>query len=153
MSPAACDPHTGGMETAATPRKVSIVEGSPMKTTPTRRTVFIVEDSPIVRRRLVALMGEIPGVSVVGQADTQEDAATGILREQPDWVLLDIQLIGGTGIEVLRRVRARVPGTRFIVLTHLDNPQYRRICMQAGADYFFDKTQTTVVKEIIAGPH
>jgi DNA-binding NarL/FixJ family response regulator len=136
MVPAAGDPHTGSMEMATT-----------------SRSVFIVEDSPIVRKRLVALMGEIDGISVVGEADTPQDAVDGILRTRPSWVLLDIQLIGGTGIEVLRQVRTRVPGTRFIILTHMDNPQYRRICMQAGADYFFDKTQTVAVREIIAGPN
>ena len=116
------------------------------------RSVFIVEDSRIVRERLAALVGEIEGVSVVGEADNPQDAVDGILRKRPDWVLLDIQLIGGTGLEVLRRVRTRVPGTRFIVLTQLDNPQYRRTCIEAGADHFFEKTQTTAVRDIIAGP-
>ena len=119
----------------------------------TPRSVFIVENSAIVRKRLVALMGEIDGVSVVGEAETPQAAVDGILLTRPSWVLLDIQLTGGNGLEVLRRVRTCVPGTRFIVLTHLDNPQYRRICMQAGADHFFDKTQTIAVKEIVAGPH
>jgi len=135
MSRAAADPHTGGMEKTTAPR-----------------SVFIVEDSPIVRERLAALMEEIEGVSVVGQADNPQDAADGILRTRPHWVLLDIQLIGGTGIEVLRRVRTRVPGTRFIVLTQMDSPQYRQICMQAGADHFFEKTQTNAVRDIVAGP-
>lgn len=141
------------MGTSAASRSFFLAEDSPMETTAMPRTVFIVEDSPIVRKRLVALMGETEGVSVVGEADTPQDAVDGILRTRPTWVLLDIQLIGGTGIDVLRRVRTRVPGTRFIVLTQLDNPQYRRICMQAGADHFFDKTQITAVREIIAGPH
>ena len=135
MSRAAADPDTGGMEKIVTPR-----------------SVFIVEDSRMLRERLVALMGETGGVSVVGEADNPQDAVEGILRTQPDWVLLDIQLIGGTGLEVLRRVRARVPSTRFIVLTQLDNPQYRRICFEAGADQFFEKTQITAVRDIIAGP-
>jgi DNA-binding NarL/FixJ family response regulator len=123
-----------------------------MEKTTAPRSVFIVEDSPIVRERLAALMGEIEGVSVAGQADNPQDAVDGILRTQPNWVLLDIQLVGGTGIEVLRRVRTRVPGTRFIVLTQMDSPQYRQICMQAGADHFFDKTQTNAVRDVIAGP-
>src|SRR5690348_13725546 len=119
----------------------------------TPRSVFVVEDSPIVRDRLVALMGEIRGISVAGEADNPQDAVDGILRTQPTWVLLDLQPIGGTGLEVLRRVRTRVPGTRFIVLTQLDNSQYRRICMRAGADYFFEKTQTAAVRDLVAGPH
>jgi DNA-binding NarL/FixJ family response regulator len=136
MSRAPGDPHTGGMENNVTPRGV-----------------FIVEDSRIVRERLTSLMGEIEGVSVVGEADNPQDAVDGILRTRPDWVLLDIQLIGGTGLEVLLRTRTQVPCTRFIVLTQLDNAQYRRICLQDGADYFFEKTQTTAVRDLIAGHH
>src|SRR5689334_21164559 len=116
------------------------------------RSVFIVEDSRIVRERLAALVGEIEGVSVVGEADKPQDAVDGMLGEWPDWVLLDIHLIGGTGLEVRRRVRTRVPGTRFIVLTQLDNPQYSRTCIESGAVVFFAKTQTTAVRDIIAGP-
>lgn len=135
MPRAAADPHTGGMEKNTAPR-----------------SVYIVEDSPIVRERLAALMGEIESVSVVGHADNPQDAVNGILRTRPNWVLLDIQLIGGTGIEVLRRVRTRVPETRFIVLTQQDSPQYRQICMQAGADHFFEKTQINEVRDVVAGP-
>jgi len=116
------------------------------------RSVFIAEDSRIVRERLVAMLDEIDGVSVVGEAESAQDAVQGILDTRPDWVLLDLQLIGGTGIDVLRQVRSRVPDTKFVVLTNLSTPQYRRICFEAGANHFFDKTQVMTVREVIAGP-
>jgi DNA-binding NarL/FixJ family response regulator len=116
------------------------------------RSVFIAEDSRIVRARLVAMLDETGGVAVVGQAETAQDAVQGILDTRPDWVLLDLQLIGGSGIEVLRRVRSRVPQTKFIVLTNLSTPQYRRVCLEAGADHFLDKTQAMTVRDVIAGP-
>ncbi len=115
-------------------------------------SVFVVEDSPIVRKRLVALLDETPGVAIVGEADCPDDAVEGIRRTRPDWVVLDIQLIGGTGIDVLRRVRADVPKTGFIVLTHLGIAPYRRLAEAAGADYFLDKTETAKLREIIAAP-
>jgi DNA-binding NarL/FixJ family response regulator len=120
--------------------------------TDNRTHVFIVEDSPIVRKRLVAMMDETEGVSVVGEADTEKDAVEGILRTRPDWVLLDVQLIGGSGIEVLRQVRRQVPDTGFIVLTNFNTPQYRRVCIQEGASHFVDKMQVSEIKEILAGP-
>ena len=128
--------HTGGMQN---------VQDS-------RTHVFIVEDSPIVRKRLVAMMDETEGVSVVGEADTEKGAVEGILRTRPDWVLLDVQLTDGNGIEVLRQVRKQVPDTGFIVLTNFNTPQYRRTCIQAGASHFVDKMQVTAIKEILAGP-
>jgi DNA-binding NarL/FixJ family response regulator len=117
---------------------------------PARTNVFIVEDSVSIRERLVGMLGKIDGVSVVGEADTPQAAVEGILRTRPDSVVLDIQLIGGSGIDVLREARPQVPSTVFIVLTNHPNPQYRRICMEAGAAYFFDKnTEIAKVREVI----
>jgi len=90
-------------------------------------------------------------VTVVGEAETPRAAVEGILRTRPDSVVLDIQLIGGSGIDVLREAHPRTPATVFIVLTNHPNPQYRRICMEAGAAYFFDKnTEIAKVCEVIA---
>lgn len=124
-----------------------------MQTAPLHHTnAFIVEDSPSIRERLAGLLDGIEGVSVVGAADTPATAVAGILRTRPDLVVLDIHLIGGSGIEVLREVHPQVPGVVFVVLTNHPNPQYRRICMEAGASYFLDKnTEFTRIGEIVAG--
>jgi DNA-binding NarL/FixJ family response regulator len=103
--------------------------------------VFIVEDSPAIRARLVELLGKIDHVRIVGEADTPAGAVKGIFATRPDCVVLDIQLIGGTGIEVLRAVVPQEPGIDFIVLTNHATPQYRRFYMEAGARWFFDKTE------------
>ena len=111
-----------------------------MHTAVARTEVFIVDDVPSMRERLRELVAEVPGVEVVGDAGTKTDAIAGILAKQPSCVLLDYQLIGGTGVDVLRAVHARSPGTVFVVLTNHPDPQYRHACMQAGADHFFDKS-------------
>jgi DNA-binding NarL/FixJ family response regulator len=104
------------------------------------RTVFLVEDSAPIRSRLVELLGEIDGVSVVGEAGTPEEAVAGILRTQPHCVVLDLQLLDGSGVDVLRAVRAESPEITFVVLTNHPTPQYRRVCMEAGAAFFLDKS-------------
>lgn len=120
--------------------------------TSVRTNVFIVEDSESIRQRLAGLLGDIEGVTVVGQADTADEALEGILRTQPDSVVLDIHLHDSSGLDVLRRAHPRSPETVFIVLTNYPNPQYRRICMEAGAAYFFDKSsEIAKVREVIAG--
>ena len=114
--------------------------------------VFIVEDSAAIRSRLIELLGAIEGVDVVGEAGTPADAVAGILRTRPDWVVLDFQLNGGTGVDVLRATHAASPETVFVVLTNHPNPQYRRLCMEAGASWFFDKsTEFAKVREVISG--
>ncbi len=124
-----------------------------MQTTPSERiNVFLVEDSISIRERLAGLLTEIEGVYVVGEADSPSAAVDGILRTRPDSVVLDIHLLNGSGIEVLREVHPRFPEIVFIVLTNHPDPQYRRICMQAGASYFLDKnTEFATVGEVIAG--
>ena len=102
--------------------------------------VFIVDDLPLMRERLRELVGEVSNVSVVGDAGTTGDAIAGILATRPSCVLLDYQLIGGTGVDVLHAVHRQSPGTVFVVLTNHPDPQYRRACMDAGADYFLDKS-------------
>ena len=121
--------------------------------TPARSKVFIVEDSAPIRRRLGELLAEIEGVDVVGEAESPSDAIAGILRTSPNWVVLDFQLLGGTGVDVLRAVRPKAPEINFIVLTNHPNPQYRRTCIDSGAGWFFDKsTEFGKIRDVIAGP-
>lgn|SRR5664279_1727483 len=114
-------------------------------------TVFIVDDSASMRVRLAELLDDIGGVAVVGEAGTPADAIEGIGRVQPEYVLLDYQLEGGTGLDVLRAVHPRAPGIVFIVLTNHASAPYRQACVQAGARYFLDKsTEFGRIKEVIA---
>ena len=118
--------------------------------------VFIVEDSPSIRSRLVEMLGEIDGVCVVGEADTPADAVAGIKATKPHCVILDFQLIGGTGVDVLRAVHPQSPDIAFIVLTNHATAQHRRACLDAGARHFLDKsTEFGRIRAAIAelGPH
>jgi two-component system, NarL family, response regulator DevR len=123
-----------------------------METAPARRTnVFLVEDSAPIRARLAEMLGDVAGVSVVGEAETPAAAIDGILHTHPDSVVLDIQLSGGSGIEVLRKVCPVAPDIVFIMLTNHPDPQYRAVCMQYGATHFLDKsTEFDKVRKVIA---
>lgn len=105
-----------------------------------RTGVFIVDDVLAMRERLRELVAEVSGVDVVGDAATPADAIAGILAKHPACVLLDYQLAGGTGVDVLRAVHGQVAETVFVVLTNHPDAQYRRACLAAGADHFFDKS-------------
>jgi len=116
------------------------------------KQVFVVEDSAAVRARLIEMLREIDGVSVVGEAETPELAVRGIAQTAPDYVVLDFQLKGGTGAQVLRAVRRQLPRTVFIVLTNHAETQFRKVCVDAGADAFFDKSsEIGKVRDMIAG--
>ena len=108
--------------------------------TTSRTGIFIVDDFPTMRDRLRELIGDIDGVEVVGDAGTPDEAIAGILRTHPDCVLLDYQIEGGTGVDVLRAVCPQSPQIEFIVLTNHATDQHRRACLDAGARFFFDKS-------------
>ena len=115
------------------------------------RTIYIVDDVPSMRERLAELVTDIEGVEVVGDAGTPADAIDGILRTRPDCVLLDYQLLDGTGVDVLRAVHPKSPQIAFIVLTNHATAQHRRACLDAGARFFFDKsTEFSCIRGAIA---
>lgn len=102
--------------------------------------IFVVEDSAAIRERLVEMIGEIEGVVVVGEAASSDEAVTGIRRTRPDVAIFDIQLAAGSGIDALVEARREQPGLRAIVLTNYATPQHEKASVDAGAEYFLDKS-------------
>lgn len=101
--------------------------------------VFIADDSAPVRQRLKTMLSELQGLEVIGQAEDAGEATKSILELKSDVVILDIRMPGGSGIDILRNIKRVAPGPRVIMLTNYPYPQYRKRCMEAGADFFFDK--------------
>jgi two-component system, NarL family, response regulator DevR len=102
--------------------------------------VFLVEDSDLIRERLCAMLGGLRGVEVVGYAATAADAIAALPQLKPDVAVLDIKLKAGSGMEVLRAIKHLMPALDVIVLTNYATEEYRKRCLQAGAEYFLDKT-------------
>ncbi|MEW5798922.1 MAG: response regulator transcription factor [Bacteroidota bacterium] len=102
--------------------------------------VFIVDDSQIVRDRLTSLLNELGSIKIVGYADNPLSATESIVATQPDIIILDIFLVGGSGIHVLKNIRSRNIASKVIVLTNYAQEQYRKKCFEEGADFFFDKS-------------
>lgn len=102
--------------------------------------VFIADDSELFCKLLVADLSEIQGLEVVGQAQRGSEAIKLIQKLNPDVVILDIRMPGGNGIDVLQNIEKHNGTPVIIMLTNYPYPQYRRKCMEAGADFFFDKS-------------
>ncbi|MFC1976060.1 response regulator transcription factor [Chloroflexota bacterium] len=102
--------------------------------------VFIADDSLIVREHLVTMLDELAGVEIVGQAENVAEAISGIRTLQPDVVILDIRMPDGSGIDVLQNVRQNEVAPMVIILTNYPYSGYRQKCLQAGADFFLDKS-------------
>ncbi len=112
--------------------------------------VLIVDDSALIRERLKTMLSEIAGVEIVGEAEDKMEAIASNDRLHPDVVILDIRLPRGNGIEVLQNIKGNNPSVTIIMLTNYPYPQYRRKCMEAGADFFLDKsTEFEKVSEVL----
>ena len=105
-----------------------------------RMRVYLVEDSQLVRERLAAFVSKIPGVELVGEAENPWDALTGITRTHPDALILDLELGGASGVDVLRQLQTWSRRPAVIVLTNYATPEVAKMCLDTGAQYFFDKT-------------
>jgi DNA-binding NarL/FixJ family response regulator len=102
--------------------------------------VFIADDSRVVVERLADLLKEVPGVQLVGRANDAPEAIHSIVKTNPDAVILDLQMPGGSGLDVLRSIRRSHPSVWVVICTNYPYPQYREECIAAGANYFLDKS-------------
>jgi DNA-binding NarL/FixJ family response regulator len=116
----------------------------------TRLTVFLVEDSLMIRAHLAQTILELEGTELVGEAGTIGDAIKGIRSSHPGALILDLQLEDGSGLDVLRTVHPGLPAMHVAVLTNYATDQHRRACMDAGAEFFLDKSsEFPRIREII----
>jgi DNA-binding NarL/FixJ family response regulator len=101
--------------------------------------VLIVEDSPIVQERLVGLIADLRNVAIVGQVGDGFQAQALFRQHRPDAVVLDIQVPGINGMDLLAQFKREDPACVVMVLTTYAFKEFRQRCVALGADYFFDK--------------
>jgi len=92
----------------------------------------IVEDEPLSRQYICALLRNVPGIEILDNAATEQEAISKINSLNPDLVLLDLELHSGTGLEVARNIVS--PDTNIIFTTALDH-QATRIIRISGMPF------------------
>jgi len=109
---------------------------------PPLKTV-IVEDNPVLLDLLTGMLASIPGVDLVGHADS-ESAALALLREaQPQLAIVDLELRAGSGLKVLSTVHeapADFGAPCAVVFSNHAHPVVKSRCLNLGAAAFFDKS-------------
>lgn len=114
--------------------------------------VLLCDDHTVVRAGLLALLASAPGIAVVGEAATGEEALAAAAKLHPDVVLMDLHLGAGMdGIEATRRLIADVPGTRVLVLTTYDTDADVTRAIEAGATGYLLKAERP--EELFAAIH
>ena len=114
--------------------------------------VLIADDSEVIVQRLMALLAHVRGVEVVDQVGTVEETREAVRRLRPDAVILDMQMPGGSGIDVLESMKKDQLISTVIVLTNHPYEPYRKKCLQVGAKFFLDKSsEFEKVGEVLQG--
>lgn len=103
--------------------------------------LLIADDSEILRSRLIEMLNHIPGIEIVGEVENGVDAVVFADRLKPDVIILDIRMPDADGILALESIRRSNSISKIIILTNYPYPQYKQKCLEAGADYFFSKSE------------
>ena len=111
--------------------------------------VLLVDDHPLVRDGLVNLINQQPGLEVCGEVGSEAEAMAAAARLQPDVAVVDITLETGSGIELLKSLKAAHPEVKTLVLSMHDEALYAERALHAGALGYIMKREAA--KRIIAG--
>lgn len=95
--------------------------------------IVLVEDHHLVREGLRLVLDHVPGIAVVGEAASADEAMEVLDATRPAVVLLDLALGDDLGFDVLRAIRARHPTTQVLILTMHRDPESVRQALRAGA--------------------
>ena len=121
-----------------------------------KKTIFIVEDHPIFRSVLVELIDNEPNMTMCGEADNVIDALSSIKRIQPDAAIIDLNLIGSCGLDLIKSLRAHQIQIPVLVLSSHDENLYAERVLRAGAQGFISKLASPdevlkAIKVVLAG--
>jgi two-component system response regulator NreC len=119
-------------------------------------TIVLVDDHALVREGLRTVLGCEGDWAVVGEAANGLDAVALAEQLQPDVLIVDLMLPNLSGLEVIRQVGKRVPGTHIIVLSMHATESYVLAALRSGAQAYVlkDASSTEIVqavREVLAG--
>lgn len=109
-----------------------------------KKTIFIVEDHPLFRYMLLDLISNEPNMTVCGEADNVTDALSSIKLIQPDAVIIDLNLIGSCGLELIKSLRAHQIQIPVLVLSGHDESLYAERVLRAGSQGYISKLASPV---------
>ncbi len=104
--------------------------------------ILIVDGASLIMQQLSEILYNTASVKGIRFATNAEDGLKALEQEQTDMLILDINLPGMSGLEMLRKVRALYKyAVVVIILTNTPYTTYRDECLRIGADFFLDKSR------------
>jgi two-component system, NarL family, invasion response regulator UvrY len=114
-------------------------------------TVLLVDDHAVVREGYRRLLERSPSIRVVGEAGDAQAAYLAYLEHKPKVTVMDISLPGASGVEALRRIRARDLEARVLMFSMYEEPIFASRALQAGARGYITKAAApeTLVEAVL----
>ena len=103
--------------------------------------IMIVDDSKLLQTRLINALRKVDENINISLASSCKEAADMFSLLNPDTVILDIALPDGSGINLLQQFKKEAPTVHVVMLTNYPTDEFKKDCMELGADYFFDKSE------------
>jgi DNA-binding NarL/FixJ family response regulator len=121
-----------------------------------KQRIVIAEDHTILREGLKALLSSDPDLAVAGEAEDGQEAIRCVEKYKPKLVLMDLSMPRMNGMDAIKEIKKRSPGTKVLVLTVHKTEEYILATLQAGADGYVLKDSTNVelrmaIKNVLAG--
>lgn len=101
--------------------------------------VLVVDDHDLVRMGIARMLGDVPDITVVGEANCGEEAIKKTRELNPQVVLMDVRMPGIGGIEATRKLMRVYPDIKIIAVTVCDEDPFPSRLMQAGASGYLTK--------------
>jgi DNA-binding NarL/FixJ family response regulator len=108
-----------------------------------KHNILLADDHAILREGLRALLTSTPDLEVIGEAENGQDAIEKARQLQPEFVLLDLSMPIINGTEAIRAIKQRNPEIKIIALTVHKSEEYVRATLNAGADGYVLKDDTS----------
>jgi len=116
---------------------------------PEKIKILLVDDHPLVREGLANLIHQQPDLEVCGEAGNEPEALELVRTVQPAVAIVDISLETGSGIELIKSIKALHPYVTVLVLSMHDETLYAERALRAGARGYIMKREAA--KRIIQG--
>ena len=119
-------------------------------------SILIAEDQGMMRSALASLLALEPDLRVVAEVARGDQVIAAATAARPDVVLLDIELPGRSGLDVIEELLQALPGARVVVVTTFGRPGYLSRAMAAGARGFLVKDDpvsqlAASIRDVVAG--
>ena len=102
--------------------------------------IVLADDHALLRAGLAVLINAQSDMEVVAQASTTDEAMAAVTDTQPDVLVLDLTMPGGSSVKAIEGLRQQCPQTKILVLTMHDDPAYLRSTLAAGSSGYLVKT-------------